>query len=52
MFIFSNANTVESLLLGTALVATDLMFLDNQVIGVEVRRNVRDTDDYGKVSNQ
>ena len=49
-----NVNTIDSLLqLGAALVvATDLMFLDNQVIGVEMGRDVRDTDDCGEVSNQ
>jgi hypothetical protein len=55
MFIvnFQHTNTIDSLLqLGMDLVTTDLMFLDNQVLGVEVGWNVRDTDDCGKVSNQ
>ena len=53
MFIFSNANTIDSLLqLRTVLVSTDLRFLDNQVLGVEVGWNVRDTDGCDKVSDQ
>ena len=40
---------IDSLLQLSTALATDLMFLNNQVLGVEVGWNVRNTDDCGAI---